>query len=170
MLNKIFRFIDTISRSQKWTSVVISMLMLITVYTVMARYIWNKPPIWGIDVQTYMLSFILLFSVSYTLVQGGHVRVDLLTNKFLSQRGQDITIVLGYLIFFMPFTLVLLIKGTDFFMESLAVRETIMSPWRPIAYPIKAFIPIAALMLLLQGLVEMIRHLIYAIKGRDNEC
>jgi TRAP-type mannitol/chloroaromatic compound transport system permease small subunit len=170
MLNKFLRAIDRITRTQEWTSAVIVMLMLVTVYAVIMRYIWKDPPIWGMDIQVHMLSFILLFSIAYTLLRGQHVRIDLVANKYFSQRGQDILGLIGYVIFFLPFTLVLFIRGLIFFLESWALKETAMTPWGPVIYPMKGFIPLAALMLLLQGLAEMIRHFISAIKGGSREC
>jgi TRAP-type mannitol/chloroaromatic compound transport system permease small subunit len=165
MLNRFLRVIDRISKTQEWTSVVIVVLMLVTVYTVIARYFWKNPPIWGMDVQVHLLSFIMLFSIAYTLMRGQHVRIDLISKKYFSQRGQDILALIGYVFFFLPFTLVLLIKGLGFFLESWALRETAMTPWGPPAYPMKAFVPLAALMLLLQGVAEIIRHSISIIKG-----
>ena len=170
MLNKLLKAIDRITRSQQWTSAVIVLLMLVTVYAVIARYIWKDPPIWGMDIQVHMLSLIFLFSLAYTLLRGQHVRIDLVVNKYFSQRGQDIVGLIGYVIFFLPFTLVLFIQGLRFFLESWALRETAMTPWGPVIYPMKGFIPLAALMLLLQGLAEMIRHFVSAIKGGSREC
>ena len=169
MLNKFLRAIDRITRALGWTSVLIVLLMLLTVYTVIARYVWKDPPIWGMDIQVHIFGFIFLFSTAYTLLRGQHVRIDLIVNKYFSQRGRAISQLIGYVIFFLPYTLVLLIEGMSFFLESWTIKETAMTPWGPVAYPMKGFIPLAALLLLLQGLAQMIRHFISAIKGGSHE-
>jgi TRAP-type mannitol/chloroaromatic compound transport system permease small subunit len=112
----------------------------------------------------------MLFSIAYTLMLGQHVRIDLVSKKYFSQRGQDILALIGYIVFFLPFTLVLFLKGMSFFLESWSLNEKAMTPWAPIAYPMKGFVPLAALMLLLQGIAEIIHHFISVIKGGSREC
>ena len=59
------------------------------------------------------------------------------------------------------------IQGIDYAWDSWKVREiSITTPWQPIVYHIKATIPLAALMLFLQGLAQTLRHLMAAL-GRS---
>jgi TRAP-type mannitol/chloroaromatic compound transport system permease small subunit len=164
MLNKSLRAMDRVTKALGWTSVLIICLMLLTVYTVIARYVWKDPPIWGMDIQVHIFGFIFLLSTAYTLLRGQHARIDLVVNKYFSPRGRAISQLIGYLVFFLPYTLFLLIEGMSFALESWTIKETAMTPWGPVAYVMKGFIPLAALWLLLQGFAEMIRLFISAIK------
>jgi TRAP-type mannitol/chloroaromatic compound transport system permease small subunit len=52
-------------------------------------------------------------------------------------------------------------------MNALAFRETLSSAWAPPVYPVKFAIPVAAFLLLLQGLAKYIRDLHLAFTGKE---
>jgi TRAP-type mannitol/chloroaromatic compound transport system permease small subunit len=61
----------------------------------------------------------------------------------------------------------MLVYGGRFAMNSLSFRETLSSAWAPPIYPIKFAIPVAAFLLLLQGLAKYIRDLHLAVTGKE---
>jgi TRAP-type mannitol/chloroaromatic compound transport system permease small subunit len=61
----------------------------------------------------------------------------------------------------------MLIFGGQFALDSLAYRETLSSAWAPPIYPVKMIIPIAAAMLIIQGIAKFIRDLHTAITGKE---
>ena len=144
-------------------------LVAVSVIDVVMRYIFKSPILWGKDTETYLYGSLFLLCAAYTLRVGGHVRIPILVERYFSPRTQEVISILMYIIFFLPFTVVMTIYGWEFFLKSWAVRETAFSPWHPPLYPIKFIIPLSAIMLLLQGFAEIIRHIIKMIKGEAND-
>ena len=55
---------------------------------VVMRYVFNRPTTWGLEISEYLLLYITLLSLSYTLLVDRHVRVDLVVKRF-SERNQE---------------------------------------------------------------------------------
>jgi TRAP-type mannitol/chloroaromatic compound transport system permease small subunit len=47
------------------------------------------------------------------------------------------------------------------------VRETTMSPWNPVVWPLKIALVVSLIMLLLQQTAKFVRDLYYIMKGED---
>jgi len=74
--------------------------------------------------------------------------------------------VVCYLIFFFPPLILFLMVGWDYFWASFQRNERIVtSPWMPIVWPFKFSMPLAAALLLIQGLSEMLKSIHAAMKG-----
>ena len=54
---------------------------LILAYEVVARYFFNAPTIWAQETATYLYIWTMLAAASYTLQEGKHVHVDLVTER-----------------------------------------------------------------------------------------
>jgi len=52
-------------------------------------------------------------------------------------------------------------------MQSIAVRETTMSPWDPYIWPLKVALVASLIMLLLQQTAKFVRDLYYIAKGEE---
>ena len=160
--------IDTIAdwsgRAVAW--LIIPMTIAVT-WEVAARRFFNAPTIWAFDV-TYMLyGTHFMLGTAYTLMRIGHVRTDMLYSNW-SIRRQNIIDAIGYFFFFFPAMILLFYFGWQEASHSWSIGETSdASPWRPIVYPFKTVIPLTALLLLLQGVGELLKSL-YAIRtGRE---
>ena len=160
--------IDTIAdwsgRAVAW--LIIPMTIAVT-WEVAARRFFNAPTIWAFDV-TYMLyGTHFMLGTAYTLMRIGHVRTDMLYSNW-SIRRQNIIDAIGYFFFFFPAMILLFYFGWQEASHSWSIGETSdASPWRPIVYPFKTVIPLTALLLLLQGIGELLKSL-YAIRtGRE---
>ena len=53
-------------------------LMLLTVYSVIMRYVFNAPPFFTLDTSEMMLIPVVFFSLAYCGWTGGHIAVDLI--------------------------------------------------------------------------------------------
>lgn len=165
-MKKLLDFIDNIS---EWTgricSFVIIVMTIVVVTEVIRRYIFNSPTIWSFEVTIMLYSFHFMVVAAYTLLHEGHVAIDILYEK-LRPRGRTILDVVGYVIFFFPFLLVVLFSGIRFAATSWAMHETSWSVFGPPVYPIKTVIPVTAFLLILQGFSIFVRKLYAARKGR----
>lgn len=62
-------------------------LMLVTVYAVVARYAFRSPSIFAMEISTYMLLVVAWYAVGWVHLENRHVGMEALTVKF-SQRGR----------------------------------------------------------------------------------
>jgi TRAP-type mannitol/chloroaromatic compound transport system permease small subunit len=108
---------------------------------------------------------LFMMAGAYTLSKGGHVRGDVLYGFFRPRTQATIDLVL-YIVFFIPGVVALVWAGYTYAAESWAINEhsTITSEGPPI-YPFKTVIPIAGVILLLQGVVEIVRCIICLKQG-----
>lgn len=159
--------IKTIDAFSEWSGKLFAWMMvplfLGLTYEVVARYVFNAPTQWAFDV-TYMLyGSHFMLGAAFTLMKGGHIRTDIFYEKF-SPKAKGVVDAIGYLVFFFPAVLFLLIAGGDAAFRSWRMLEkSEISPWRPPIYPFKTVIPIAALLLLVQGVAEFLKS-VYAVR------
>ncbi len=127
------------------------------VYEVVSRYLFDSPTIWAYDI-TYMLSGTLfMLGAAYALRNGSHVRADFLLGM-LRPRWQALIDVGLYLIGYFPAMILFFWASSNFAIQSWQQGETYpQSPWMPIIYPLKTVMPVALLLLLLQGIAELLK-------------
>jgi TRAP-type mannitol/chloroaromatic compound transport system permease small subunit len=94
---------------------------------------------------------------AYTLSRNGHVRGDVIYRLWAQSTQAKVDLVL-YILFYFPATLALMYAGWTFAAQSWRFKE--VSVWSPAnipIYPMKTLIPIAGLLLFLQGIAEVSR-------------
>ena len=162
------RIIDTISdKTGRIVSFLILFLAIALMYEVVARYVFNKPSQWAHELGMFMFGAACMLSGAYVLLHKSHVNLDLLYSR-VTRRKQAILDLITAPVFFFVMILILW-HGTDFALNSWKMLEISSSPWHPPYYPIKTIIPIAALLLLLQGTVKFIRDLFFVINRKELE-
>lgn len=120
----------------------------------------SVPTTWGYDFSYIMYGTLLLMTGAYTLSRNGHVRGDFLYRNWRPrmQAGMDLAI---YIVGFVPAILALIYAGWQFADSSWQYKEkSIFSPAGVPVYTLKTLIPIAAGLLLIQGVAEMLRCII----------
>ena len=132
-------------------------LMLTVCVEVFKRYYLNAPTAWIYDANNMMYGTLFMLCGAYTLAQGGHVRGDFLYGSFRprTQAGLDLAL---YILFFLPGIAALLYAGWGYFVDSWRINEhsNVTADGPPI-YQFKAMIPLAGVLVLLQGAAEIIR-------------
>jgi TRAP-type mannitol/chloroaromatic compound transport system permease small subunit len=135
----------------------ILLLTAAIVYDVTARRFFRAPTDWAYDVSYMLYGALFMLAGAYALSRNGHVRGDFLYRNFhpTMQAKFDLTL---YILFFFPAIMAFMISGWHFFELSWVQNErSSVSPTGPVIWPFKALIPAVGLLLLLQGLVEVIR-------------
>ena len=167
--NAMLKAIKTLDAISLWSGRIVAWLIvpmvLSLVYEVVARYVFDAPTVWAYDM-TFMLygSFFMIGS-AYTLQRKGHIRTDSYYADW-SPRTQGWVDTVCYLLLFFPPLIFFLVVGWDYFLKSYGQSERIVtSPWMPVVYPFKFAIPLATLLLLLQGVSEFMKSLWAALKG-----
>ena len=158
------RFAAIVGRPVAW--IIVPMTIAVT-WEVVARHFFRAPTIWAYDVVYMLYGTHFMLGTAYTLMRIGHVRTDMLYSRW-SIRRQNWVDAIGYFFFFFPAMFFLFYFGWQEAYHALEIWETSdASPWRPIVWPFKFVIPITALLLLIQGIAELMKS-IYAIRtGRE---
>jgi TRAP-type mannitol/chloroaromatic compound transport system permease small subunit len=106
--------------------------------------------------QWYLFSAVFLLAAAWGLRENAHVRVDVLYGR-LTDRGRARIDLAGSLLFLIPFCALMLWATGPSVVESWAVREVSPDPGGLPRYPIKALVPAAFALLLLQGIAQAIK-------------
>ena len=135
----------------------IMILTLSVSYEVFVRYVLNSPTVWSFDMMLQMYGALLLMAGPYALAQDAHVRGDVLYRLF-SVRWQARLDFLLYLLFFFPGMIALFWFGWEIAQDSWRYKETsIHSPAGIQVYFFKTLIPVAGVLMMLQGFAELMR-------------
>jgi len=166
IIRAIDRFTDRTGTLVSWLSVP---LVAAVAYEVVSRYMFNAPTIWSFDT-TYMLyGTLFMLGAAYALHKGAHIRTDFFWDQF-STRRKGVIDSISYVLFFFPGFAVLLVLSFHEALYSWSIGETSdQSAWRPIMWPFKAVVPLACLLLLIQGFSEFLKSLYMARTGRELE-
>ena len=156
----IIRIIDTINEIVGRIVVVLAVIFAaIIIYDVVMRYAFNAPTRWAFDLSKQLYGFYFILLGGYALRHGSHVRVDLLLERF-SPGLTRIVEIAGYVIFFFPFAWIFLTRSYDFAATSWAQGETTYGAVALPVYPLKAALCVAAGLLLIQGVSEVLKILL----------
>lgn len=137
-------------------SVLAIIFAAIIIYDVVLRYVFSEPTRWAFDVSKQLFGFYFVLLGGYALRHNAHVRVDILTERF-GHNAQRIVSVLGYVIFFFPFAWVFLTRSWEFAMRSWSQGEVTYGAIQMPVYPLKMAMCVAAGLLLLQGISEVLK-------------
>ena len=163
------RFLFLIDSLSLWTGKAFSWLILVLTlgvsYEVFVRYVLSAPTTWAFDFSYITYGALFLMAGAYTLSRNGHVRADVIY-RFLKPRTQASFDLVLYIIFFLPAVGAFMYSGYIYAEMSVRFREvSIFSPAGVPVFPLKALIPITGLLLLLQGIAEIIRCVLCIREG-----
>lgn len=160
-------FIDRLSawvgKSFAWCILV---LTFATTYEVFVRYALRNPTSWAFDISYIMYGTLFMMAGGYALSRNAHVRGDFVYRLWPPriQAGIELTL---YFIFFFPGMLALVYAGINYAAESWSYLPfgpdgpigeiSINSPAGVPVFPLKTLLPVAAFVMLLQGIAESIR-------------
>jgi TRAP-type mannitol/chloroaromatic compound transport system permease small subunit len=165
-MQRVLFLVDGISSwvGQVFSWLVLALTLLIS-WEVFSRYVLNSPNPWSFDLMIMMYGTVIMMAGAYTLAKNGHVRGDVLYGFFPPRLQAALDLVL-YFLFFMPGIVALVWAGYTYAAESWAIREhSTLTANGPPLYFFKTTIPIAGVLLLLQGVVEIIRCVICLRNG-----
>ena len=152
------RFADRLSTwSGKTFAWLIVILMLVVSVEVFKRYILNAPTAWIFDLDAMLYGTLFMMCGAYTLSQDGHVRGDFLYTNMRPRTQASFDLAL-YILFFIPGIIALIYAGYYYAGDSWRIgeRSNVTYEGPPVA-PFKTVIPIAGVLVMLQGIAEIIR-------------
>jgi TRAP-type mannitol/chloroaromatic compound transport system permease small subunit len=101
----------------------------------------------------------------YSLLHGGHVKVDFFYQRW-SPRTKAVMDLITYLFFF-AFCFVLIWYGGGVAWESIKEGRESTSAWAPPLWPSQIMIPLGGLLVGIQGLAKWMRDLAIAWTGKN---
>ena len=158
---RLLRAVDLFSAfTGKLAAWLFMLLMVVVCVEVAKRYLLNAPTAWIFDATTMLYATGFMLCGAYGLAQNAHVRGDFLYGSMPPRRQAALDLTL-YFLFFLPGVLGLIFAGWGFAADSWRINEhsNITSEGPPV-YHFKTVIPIAGVLVLIQGLIEMVRCVI----------
>lgn len=125
-----------------------------------ARYGFNFSSNAFLEIQWYLYSTVFLCAAGYTLRHDRHVRIDIVSAR-LSARARAWIDLLGGLFMLLPVAALLVGLGWSAFLESYRIGETSPDAGGLLRWPIKLVVPLAFLLLILQGVSESIKRVAF---------
>jgi TRAP-type mannitol/chloroaromatic compound transport system permease small subunit len=128
---------------------------LAVLYEVVSRSAFGQGTLWSNETTVYLSAVAYLIGGGYALAHRRHVRIDLIYER-LSPRARA-TLDLFTFVFFVLYAGALIWVGTTMGWTSFQQGEGTGTPWNPPIWPVKLAIPIAGVLLLLQGVANLLR-------------
>ena len=157
LVNTFFDWIDAIvEKSARITSYLVFIMMLVTTLDVVARYVFNRPLLWGWLLNRQLFGVFILFAGVFTLFKGEHIRIEILYDHF-PQGLKTVAKWIG-LLAFVAFMGVLVWQASWMGWNSLMMNEKAAGAFRIPWYPFKLLIPTVAFLFLLEGISAFRRN------------
>lgn len=162
----VIRIIDTFIEYSGYAFTLLAIpLIFANVVEVLARYVFDDPTIWALDVTTMSFGALFMLGCGAALLRGAHVRTDMLWDGF-SDRKKGTIDSIAYIVFFLPTMAVLFYISVDDFLYAIDINERSNSgAWGPALWPLRLIIPLTAALLFIQGISELLKSLWAARTG-----
>ncbi|MGP9821984.1 TRAP transporter small permease subunit [Salinarimonas sp. NSM] len=132
-------------------------LVLVVAGNVLARYFFSAGAIWLQELEWHLISPIALFGMSYALLAGEQVRVDVLYERFPAWMKRAVEVLTGLLLALFATWMVKL--SIPFVAQSWRLGEGSPNPGGlPFRFALKSLIPLGFALLAAQGLCHALRH------------
>lgn len=134
-----------------WIMVVVVPVML---YEVVARYFFDAPTTWGMELALLLFGPYFLLGGPYLLHLKGHVALDLLRQRMSHKWNRRMDLVNYPMI--IAFCAIMLYFSIPAAWSAWQYKETSFSAWNPPIWPVKVIVPLALMMMMLQAVVEFL--------------
>ena len=134
-------------------------LILLVFFTVFYRYVFNMSYIIIQEIIMYLHALIFMFGISYALKENSHVKIDVLYNT-LNKRIQRVISIAGLVSFILPTALFVIYISIDMVTQSWMILEgSSEAGGLDLVFILKSLIPISGVLVFLQGISELIKHI-----------
>ena len=172
LLKIIKKISQTINTCSEWSGKIVSWLVLAMVflvsYDVSMRYFFSSGSIALQEMEWHIFAVIFLVGAVYTFKHDNHVRLDLIyQSRFMSDYRRAWINVFGGIFMLMPFCILIIYCTWPFLALSYTSMEGSPDPGGlPYRWLLKAAIPAGFILLLLQGLGDVLKNLAYILENR----
>lgn len=142
------------------TAYLVFPMFVLLLLEVVFRYALRQPSVWTGELSQLIFGVYALMGGGFLLAQNGHVSVDIFSASF--SRPTQARVDIATSILFFLFVGVIVWQGASLAYDSVSRLETSHSAWNPPIWPVKLMIPVAATLLLLQGIAKLVNDIMIA--------
>lgn len=113
-----------------------------------------------LEIQWYLFAGTFLLMAAYTLLNGEHVKIDVVYGHW-SKRTQMWIDVFGFIFFLLPFAGATLFFSVPFFWQGFLSGEMSSNAGGLIRWPVYLLMPVGFFLLFIQGLSELIKRIAF---------
>jgi TRAP-type mannitol/chloroaromatic compound transport system permease small subunit len=143
-----------IGRSVSWLILVV---VIVSAGNAVVRKAFNISSNGWLEVQWYLFGAIFMLAAAWALQRNDHIRVDIISGM-LSRRTRDWIDLLGHIFMLLPFTVLMVWLLIPYVQLSYSSGEHSPNAGGLLLWPAKAFLLVGFIMLVAQGVSELIKR------------
>jgi TRAP-type mannitol/chloroaromatic compound transport system permease small subunit len=113
-----------------------------------------------LEIQWYLFAGVFMLGAGYVLLHNAHVRIDFVSSR-LKARTRNWIDVVGIVLVLFPFCLLSIKLSWPLFVQALSTGEMSQNAGGLIRWPVFMLIPLGFLLLMLQGVSELIKRILF---------
>lgn len=157
-LLKLSRGIDAVNtRIGRWLAWLILVAVIVSSVNATVRKIFDVSSNAYLELQWVLFGIVFLLCSPWTLIDNEHIRIDIV-NHSLPLKVRSWIDLIGHIFFLLPFTIIMMWDGVPFFLTSFEQNEQSLSAGGLPQWPTKSLIMIAAALLFIQAISEIIKR------------
>ena len=134
------------------------LMVVISAGNAIIRKLFNTSSNAYLEAQWYLFAAVFLLGASYTMLQQGHVRIDVVISNF-SRPTQVKIEIFGIIMFLFPLVYFVISEVFPILVQAYKTGEMSENAGGLIRWPVYALIPIGFFLLGLQGISELIKRI-----------
>lgn len=159
------RFIIGLGHILSWSN---ALLIVVIVAQVTLRYGFGRGFVALEELEWHLYSVAFMFGLSYAVVTDAHVRVDLLS-RLMSRSKREWIEIMGILFLLLPFIVVVLVYGWEFFVAAWVHNERSTAPLGlPFRWAIKAVIQLSFILFGLAAVSRLVKA-VNVLRGKNDD-
>jgi TRAP-type C4-dicarboxylate transport system permease small subunit len=155
-MGKLHRFLDLINSVMAGIAATMVIFMMLAIsYSVVMRYLFNRPIAWIVEISSYLMLYITFLGTAWLLRRDGHVEIDLFTVMMKPRTKAKLKAILsigGAVVGF-----ILAWKGAlitiDYFKRGVMAMDILNTP----QFLLMAIIPIGGFLLMVEFILRIFR-------------
>jgi len=148
---------ERVGRAMIWLVLIV---VVISAGNAVFRFAFNMSSNALLEIQWYLFSAIFLLSAGYVLKKNEHIRIDVVFGRY-TERTQNWIDVFGFLAFLLPMGILIGYLSWAVFTLAWNSGEMSSNPGGLIRWPVRLMMPVGFLLLVLQGLSELIKRIAF---------
>ncbi len=162
LAERIDKFTDGLGRAIAWLMLA---MVLTTLAVVILRYALDQGAIILQESVMYLHGLAFMLGIPYALKEDAHVRVDIVYAR-LNPQGKAAVDLTGHVLFLIPLSLFILAYSWEYVANAWRIMEgSAEVGGLPAVFLLKTLIPAMAILVLVQGIAEILRGLT-VLKGQ----
>lgn len=113
-----------------------------------------------LEIQWYLFAAVFMLGAGYGFLRNSHVRIDFISTR-LSDRTRNWIDALGIVFVLIPFCILLITLSWPFFENAYSNGEMSQNSGGLIRWPVYLLVPVGFMLLMLQGLSELIKRIAF---------